>query len=278
LTPDQLTTDQFMKKQVSAGSSTRIETRNFVIHVKPRISATKLAEYIIANPTRQAAIAKNAKVAPKVIITPYKRTRSSLSEAFTASGISQEKLLAIAQDSRNSTSGTPWTKEDNIKSSDLIVKMATVSDKINCAGGTLIERPGAGWGGLSIEGVTVSVNPELIFSIDHRGVKKVGAVILNTGKAASLSLSRSNGTQSVADYLTALVYRLLDQNLSTVGAPIHTKCYAIDINRSLVHTAPAAHKTLNKHIEEACRMIAMRWDSIVVNPDEDPDAAVTGDE
>lgn len=105
----------------------------------------------------------------------------------------------------------------------------------------------------------------MVFSFTQRGVTKVGAVILNTGQNENLSLARSNGKFTVGDYLTALLFRMLEAHAKGSGLPAHLKCYAIDVFRSTIYTAPSSHKTLLKHIDAACRSIAMRWDTIPVD-------------
>ena len=54
----------------------------------------------------------------------------------------------------------------------------------------------------------------------HRGVTKVGAVILNTGQADELSLSRTNGRFSIGNYVTALICRMVEERLSAYGMPL----------------------------------------------------------
>jgi hypothetical protein len=51
---------------------TRIETEKYVFHLVPRISATKLAEYVVADPSRKETIVKQAKCASKAIILHYR--------------------------------------------------------------------------------------------------------------------------------------------------------------------------------------------------------------
>ena len=46
------------------------------------------------------------------------------------------------------------------------------------------------------------------------------------------------------------------------AAPLHKKCYAVDIFRDKIYTAPPNYKTLIKHLRDACENIALRWDSI----------------
>jgi hypothetical protein len=94
----------------------------------------------------------------------------------------------------------------------------------------------------------------------HKG--EPGAVILNTGKADDKSLDRKNGAYCVGDYLSSLVFQVLLAKASKFGAPLNKKCYAVDVFREKIYTAPASFSKLNKNLVAACEMIASRWKDI----------------
>jgi hypothetical protein len=258
--------------EVSTSAPIRIETEHHIIHLHPRISATKLAEYVIADPSRQETIVKQAKRASKAILIPYTRVRHAFGEALSKHGLDPEFLKARAEEVESTESQNMWHQHDNVRSAEALRRLATLAPQIGCANVERIHRPADGWPALSISGVRVSVQPELVFVSEHRGVKKVGAAILNTGQSETLSLARGNGRSTVGDYLTVLVYRLLDQRLTALGVPLHTQCYAIDVFRDTIYTAPAACRTLLKHIDAACRMIALQWEGIEFEVEESVDA------
>jgi hypothetical protein len=256
----------------STVASTRIETTKYVINVEPRISATKLAEYIVADPARKETILKNAKRALKSIILQYGRVRHGLSESLVTGGISKDILQKYAAEAQADASRLKreeerWERADTLRSADALIHLATVTDQVVIENAKQIHRPQGGWGRLLIEGVKVSVQPDLVFSIEHRGIRKVGAIILNTAKTDTFTLERVSGRFSIGDYLTVLVYRLLEERLKGSGTPLHSKCFAVDVFRKKVYSAPAAHKTLLKNIEAACRTIAALWPTITVETD-----------
>ena len=53
-----------------------------------------------------------------------------------------------------------------------------------------------------------------------------------------------------------------EERLSHYGAPLHTKCCAVEIFRDEIHVAPSSYKTLIKNIEAACHVIALRWEGM----------------
>lgn len=238
------------------------ETETHVFHHRPRISAAKLAEYVVASPARQKAIVRDSKKAPKSIMIPYKRVRNAVQSAFRQDGLNAEYFIEQADQCETTPFESEWAEADNKRSAEALRHLATITPEINFSGANLVRRPGNSWGGLMISGVRVSINPELVFSLLHKKVKKYGAVILNTGKSENLSLRKNNGKHCAGDYLATLVYRLLERRACI---PLHTKCYAVDIFREEIYTAPLAYKTLTKNIEAACEMIALLWESIPVD-------------
>jgi hypothetical protein len=249
--------------QIPQGSPTRIETQNFVLNIAPRISAAKLAEYVVADHARQETIAKQAKRAPKAIMIPYSRVRDAVPDSLGANGLAVEFLLARAKQLEATECDNDWQQRDMTLSALALGHLAKIAPKIELEGAEKVPVPRGGWGALTIEGVRVSVQPEVVFSTKHRGgVTKIGAIILNTGKGENLSLGRAGAKFKAGDYLTVLLLRMLATRLKTIGMPLHTKCYAIDIFREEVYTAPASYKTLLKHIEAACRSIVRQWKEI----------------
>lgn len=264
-------------KAVVSVQPRRTQTRTHVIHHTPRISATKLAEYAMADPSRQETIRKQSKNAPIAVIPWYQKTRDAVPLAFGESGIDPTKLLQSADliDAIKVDPTDEWTVNDNKRSAEGLRKLAAVAPQIDCGNSILVPRPGKSWGGLPIQGVYVSVNPDVVFSFTERGVKKVGGIILNTGQGENLSLARGNGRYTVGDYLTTLLFMLLELRLKTEGVPALARCYAIDMFRSQVYSAPRSHKTLVKNLEAACRTIAEMWPSIPVNVNIDEEEANT---
>jgi hypothetical protein len=244
--------------------SNRIETNTHRIHLEPRISAAKLAEYVVANPLRQSAIVKNAKNAPKQITSQYHRVRNTFQHAHSEQGLSSAYFMDLALVVESAEADTDWQIRDNDLSGKALKKLAELASQVECASASIIHSK---WKPLLIHGVMVSVHPEIVFSMLHKGITKVGGVILNTPLNESSSLAKSSGKHCVGDYLTALLYLMLANQAADVGIPLHTRCYAVDIFRDKIYTAPASYKTLVKHMDEACKMIALRWDSVPVEMD-----------
>ena len=267
--------------RVPPPSPSRTETRKFIVHHEPRISAAKLAEFAIADPSRKKVITKNSKVSPKGIQLHYSRVRSCLPKTLQKTGLDIERLQHYAAQikaipTQEKPVGAPetWQECDNRICAEALDHIAAIAAQIDCSDAQLIPRPFEHWPNLKIAGVNVSVQPEILFAVQHRGVTKVGGLILNTGKKDDLSLASGTGKYTAGNYLAALLLLLIETRLKETGIPKPSQCYAVDVFREQIYSAPPAYKTLIKHLEDACEDIARRWPSIVV----DPEAIASGSE
>jgi hypothetical protein len=123
---------QGVANEIPNVSATRIETPNHVLNLVPRISATKLAEYVVADPSRKLTITKQAKLAQKAIMIPYSRVRHALPDSLEPAGISTSFLHARAHDAESNQSENPWQQGDNIRSAAALRHLATIADQIDC--------------------------------------------------------------------------------------------------------------------------------------------------
>jgi len=268
MTPDPLPQpgqpDDKVIGRISKATSPRIETTEYVIHKNPRISATKLGEYLVTDPSKQKTIVKNQKKAPKVIILRHTKTKLAFSKSLGSSGFDRNYLLERAAKIRAEFSDTDWQRQDNVLSADALEKLADVVDQMDVKDTEKISRPSNGWGGLEMNGVFISIEPTVVFSFQHRKATKIGAVILYCTKDDSKSLSKELNGNCAGDYVGALLLRLLEQKLSLAGIPLPSKCAVVDVFRSKVHMAPKSFKMLLRHADDACEMIRLRWDGIEV--------------
>ncbi len=207
---------------------------------------------------------KQSKRASKAIVIPYTRVRQAFSNSLGAQGIASDFLHTRAVEIANSSHQSSWQQDDNARSALALNHLAEIVHRMECTKAVRVHKPEGGWPALNMQGVRVSVQPELVFTLENRGVTKVGAVILNTGQSESLSLDRNSGHFSVGDYLTVLVYLMLDTHLKNLGLPLHTKCYAVDIFREKIYSAPKSYRTMLKNLRASCRMIALQWEAVPV--------------
>jgi hypothetical protein len=260
----QNTGDQIAEIEFSAmpDSTQLVDSDKIKVHTEPRISANKLAEYVIADPSRQKAIIRDAKFAKTVIIVPYSKTRAFIPRAFAPDSLDIDKLVRRAEEieRENEADGiSDWHHGDNTRSALALKKIAALAPELSWKNARILHGR---LGGIEIAGVKISVQPELVFTFEHRNISKVGAIILNTAKSDEKSLDRNNGAYRVGDYLASLLFQMLLSKGPRIAAPLNSKCFALDVFREKVYTAPANYRTLNKNLEAACEVIASRWSAI----------------
>jgi len=239
-----------------------VESREIIFHREPRISANKLAEYVIADPSRQKTIIREAKFAKKLLIVPYSKTRTFIRHAFEANSLNIDKLAQRAEEieRENEAEGiSEWQRNENANSALALRKLIPLAPELSWKDARILHEK---LGGMKIAGVKVSVQPELVFRFEHRNIPKVGAIILNTAKSDEKSLGRNNGGYCIGDYLSSLLFQMLLSKSPPVPAPLNSKCYAVDVFREQVYTAPANYRKLSKNLEAACEVIALRWPEI----------------
>ena len=236
-----------------------VEADKIIVHHEPRISANKLAEYVTADPVRQMTIIRDSKFAKKVVIIPYKKVRNFIGHAFAHDGLDIDKLCGRAKEIRTETAISDWQSRDNTHSASALEKIAQIAPELSWKNARIFH---AKLGDLEFAKVKVTVHPEVVFCFEHRKITKAGGVILNTAKSDDKSLERGNGSHCVGDYLSSLLFQALLTKGSRIGTPLNTKCYAVDVWRGKIYTAPASYRTLNKHMEAACVAIAALWPQI----------------
>ncbi|WP_367872820.1 hypothetical protein [Luteolibacter sp. Populi] len=241
-----------------------MSTDHYIIHPDSRISANKLGEFMVTNESRKLTILKESKKGKKAVILHYKKARAGFSGSFSPSGFLPEELINRSRAIEASRARNDWERDDNRMSAEALLKVAATAEEMQFSGAQRIRRPQEGWGGLALNGVRVSVQPDVVFSLTHRGRTKVGCAILYTTQEKAKGLDRKLGDHTAGDYVAALLLKLLETRLSHIGIPYPAKCFVMDVHRSHVYTAPARFKTLIHHIEDACKGIASRWDSIEV--------------
>jgi hypothetical protein len=261
---NQTDADQFENNMSPATPqpSLLVETREIVFHREPRISANKLAEYVLADESRKKTIIREAKFAKKLLIVPYSRTRKFIAYAFAPDSLDIDKLVGRAEEieRENDAEGiSEWQRNDNTNSALALKKLASLAPELSWKDARILHER---LGGIVIAGVKVSVQPELVFRFEHRNIPKVGAIILNTAKGDEKSLGRNNGGYCIGDYLSSLLFQMLLSKSPPVPPPLNSKCFAVDVFREQVYTAPANYRKLSKNLEAACEVIALRWPEI----------------
>lgn len=236
-----------------------VQLGNATIYVEPRISANQLAQFVVSDPAKQETIVRNARKAITVRVANYQPARSAIPKCHSSAGIDHGKIIEHANRMETTAFEDSFEQQCNALSAAALRRVASIASQIDCSG-VRVHTPQRGFDHLVIEGVRVSIQPEIVVSFAHRGATKFGGVLFNFSKTPASSLENGNGRYTAGDYAAALVFMMLGVHFGAQGGPRNGNCFAVDVYRDSIFPAPASYKTMLKNIEAACRNIARQWD------------------
>lgn len=220
----------------------------------PHLTVNKLGEFITANPKRQRRILEQLKY-PKdnAFGFSHKEAREAVKLFFIKEfeeGIITDCIEALE---RKVTDSEHAQNQINASIEGL---EAVLDGNSDFNSNFVFEFYEGDNPKLIIEGVEVSVYPDLIIRSISRKVKYVGAMKLHMSK--SFPVPEEGGK-----YIAAVLYRFVEKHVKKRGENVKTShCLSYDIHTDSLVECPAAVKRRWDDIEAACMNIAAIWDSI----------------
>ena len=198
-------------------------------NTRPRISVNKLAEYLVANGTRQRAILRDQKFR-NIAGMYYSEAARAVSSCLASnledtSGIAQ--TIRILEQQSPDKAGAMRRVSSNI---DALESFEAMLDAIDLKGATAElgeQRPEK----LVIHGVDISVRPEIILrGTGKSGKKQVGALKVHFSRTFPL-------TDASAGYVAAILQRYAQDKLIGVDEIVGPSyCFVVDIGSGTVHS------------------------------------------
>jgi len=232
---------------------------NAIIHLEPRISANQLAQFAISDPAKQETIVRNAKKVLTTRVTNYQPARNAIPKCHTLKGLDADSVIKHAVRMETTDFSDLFERKCNNLSAASLRMASQLVSQIDCEGAR-ISAPARGFDHLIIEGVRVSIQPEIVISFAHRGATRFGGVMFNFSKTESSSLENGNGRYHAGDYAATLVFLMLQTHFGAKGGPRNANCLAVDVYQQKVFAAPSSYKTILKNIEASCRSVARQWE------------------
>lgn len=218
----------------------------------PRISVNKLAEYIEASVVRRRAIVSTAKNPLKFHTTRYATARELMAEYIVSRNI--DALNDGISRITNSVQDTDFKRNDALNSVEVLELLKEVD--LSDLNGLSISQWNGGNPLLNINGVNVSVNPDLFIEGTVRKKQVIGLAKLSIIKTNPLSASgQSIVALLVKDFLTSV---RADQS----GLVSNKLCLSFDVFQQRIVSCPTAEKQRRTEVEAACSEIANWWDTL----------------
>lgn len=221
---------------------------------QPRISITKLGEYMVASPTRRRRIVIDQKRPQDYIVARYNDAQESIAE-FLINAIGKDCLRRKIEELNGGVVSTEWQAQSNQLCAEAIMAFLGFVDSLSLDG-LEPQRGDTCPPKLDIAGVAVSVRPEvLITGKDRKGEPLNGAIKLYISKTTPL-------TPEAAEYVATTVHQFVSDYRGEAGKTDYRLCYVLDVFNKKVFSAPRSHVRRRADIEAACEEIARAWDSL----------------
>lgn len=221
-------------------------------NIQPRISLSKLGEYLVASPMRRRRIILDQKQPKTFIVATYQDAFDAIVD-FIVGLKDDEALVKVSDDLlADATTQTEWQQQRAQLCVAAIDAFMEISDALPTEG-LILERGDPSPPHFPIAGVGVSVRPEVVV----RGTGVGGETVHG---AVKLYLAKENPlTQESGAAVATALYRYVDQISPGEGRAANQICWVIDVFAGEVFGAPKSHKRVMQNLEAACEEIAARW-------------------
>jgi hypothetical protein len=218
----------------------------------PRISVNALAKYLAASSSgARRKIIKDQKHPEEYMIRRYDPATKGI-VAFLIDPDRNEKTLIALKDKLDGQKPKNRNERTTLRINvEAIVAFLKGFDKLTLDGLILARGPNSAHK-LTIEGVQISVRPEILIS----GIAKGGPF----SAALKLYFAKNGGlNEDSAAFLGALLGRHVEESEGPNASVSKSHCQIMDVFRSTVFQSPKATKKRFKEIEAACAEIRSGW-------------------
>lgn len=222
---------------------------------RPRISVSKLAEYLTATPGRRRRIIHEQKYPQPFIVSRYREAERAMIDYLSGDEHAIERCRERFVQMHPDKDAEAQRIENGIEA------LCAFEDSIEVLDATL------GFDGLTVgaaphsadrleyAGVSVSVRPEFILARRDRRPERAGCLKLYLVKTAPLD-------DAAGQYVSTVLAEFADRNLTAVGEIDRRMIVTLDVFSRKAFAAPKARSRRLDDITAACEEIAARWASI----------------
>ena len=228
--------------------------QNFTYRDQPFMSLNKLAEYSEATATRRTRIIEDQKNPAGVIVARYGKVYSTLSNFFS-SNLEDGTYIKEAIDALSTKHvNTTWQEDD--KRNSLLALENFQSIGLPDLSQLKVEKYTGVKKYITVEGVKISVNPDLIISGKVRGKNIKGAIKFHVSKNNCLTTMGQN-------CVSTLLNKFVEEHCLKEGETVSLKhCISIDVFAQRWSHTPKSYKRLMKDVASSCHEINSRWDNL----------------
>jgi hypothetical protein len=226
------------------------------IRLNPRISVNKLGEYLVAKPGRRLTIISDQKNPRDFIVARYSSALDAIARSI-AKGCDPLIIREAIEKLYDTTPKSMWHQQDIELSVEALDLFLNLIDDLDLSGFEAVRTGEGGPADLLVEGVTISVRPDLYLR-DKSSKEVCGVVKLSILKGNAPKENEEPDNEAVL-YVGAVVHQYANDVLSPVTRISAENCLVIDVFAQRVYEAPKSFKRRRADVAAACREIARGW-------------------
>ncbi|MEQ8715533.1 MAG: hypothetical protein RIC80_21120 [Cyclobacteriaceae bacterium] len=215
-----------------------------------KISINKLGEYLNANPARRQQIIRDQKDPKPFVIQRYRSARKAIIEYFSSGTGDKEIIKDHIEELIKREYRSKFDEQDILLSIRALELFAASNVELDLSSHRVINS-NSRESKINIEGLSISVHPDVIIHGTLRGEEFVGAIKLNISKSNVLD-------DNTGAYISTILHKYLQIRYPDKKVQLGF-CVSYDVFTSKIYSAPKSFKLRRKQIAAACKEIKLIW-------------------
>lgn len=218
-----------------------------------RMSVNKLAELLVTpNAARRRRIITDQKYPNDAIVTRYRLAMPAIAE-FLASDFDAAAIDRSVIALRDDRTGGDWHREDRELTADALEHVLQLAPHLP-RDGVAYTRPPGEPARLEVEGVQISVRPDMLLTTTIRGRRYSGAMKFHFTRNEESALTRRG-----SEFVAMMLQEWLTHHGPRGATPRHSLCISVDVFRRAPVPAPTSVARQWEEVAAGCQEIAARW-------------------
>lgn len=218
---------------------------------------------MLASETGKISIIKNAIKTSTAVVIRYKPAKNCIKRYLAAEHRDTAQIFDTISDlqaTSEDTSKTAFTRDDARLSIAALEAFLAMQNQV--AGYDFQPIATKGQGNLSLNGVHVSVNVDLLVNRTYRGTQQIGGSIFRFTQSDSETPAAIAKREDIGRYAATLTHLHVVENLAGNRSPHRTLSMAVDVQFGQAMICPPSYAQRVTNMENACRFISSMWDDI----------------
>lgn len=218
---------------------------------------------MLASDYAREGIIRRAKQVPTAPVVRYRDLRQGIA-GYLANMMRPVSVLTALetrlQQRASDSSSSPFVRDDAAASLEALAAFHRLANELS---GLQFQLPHGRAAPFNIEGVAVSIQPDLIVMQQARTGDRYGAAILRMAKGDEAETDTAAGRRvDMGKYVATLAYMQAAASPVAAHQLHHSLCMAVDIQGELIVPASRNHTQRVNNIRAACRSIVAQWDAL----------------